>query len=549
MDVEILEQQAINEFLRIIERKKPISAQIADQISVQGAPVTQNKYRSQGLEYRERKTLRKKTTPSIATSPGHDLKEARLHEKIVKHPFLLHTPELYTGDLLLDAIIDEFHLPSRQRADFAYLSGHNQVIRITLVEIKRASAQVFDKKSRQAAFHGDTRAGISQIETWQESFISQDRQKTLLLSLKPLLEHYPIPLFTSNDNVARDARIEIGYILVVGNEEIATKEQKDLIDGLYLNKKILFMTYPMMVEQVRRRLQHKHLIKIRASGVHVETQSPQLPPYGDFSHDPLGVKTAGLGIGYFDTSTKGRCFYPETIREIFYRSMGNCEMPGCSESILNNGELNGHFESIHDNLPDRSTLPPSHPSGQNCTAVLCNTHRAILKTEKYFSHTDAQELTKKLLERKPYRPYLDCQLMEFMSLWMENLTNSLISLLKSLESTDENSVREVRQWTRAFMSIPLTIRPSFMNIITDYLYTGKKRRTDRSIVTCKRDGAFRYLMQARLLHINLSAQSHEQVEPAIFVSEGVKKAYSLLDAYTLNAYSNLCDKNGHHPVR
>lgn len=549
MDVEILEQQAIDEFLRIIERKKPIPEQIADQISVQGAPVTENKYRVRGLEYQERKALGTRTTPSIAPNPPPDLKEARLHEKIAKHPFLLHTPELYMGDLLLDAVIDEFSLPSGHRADFAYLSGHNQVIRITLVEIERASGQVFNKRSRHAAFHGDTKTGIDQIETWKESFISQDRQKALLLSLKPMLKHYPIPLFTPNDNVAKDTRIEIGYVLVVGNEEIDTKEKQDLIDDLYLNKKILFMTYPMMVEQVKKHLRYKHMIKIRTSGVHVETPSPRLSLYGDFSHDPLGVKTAGLGMSYFDTSTRGKCFYPEAIREIFYRSAGNCEMPGCSERILNNGELNGHFEPIFNNLPDKSIFPLSHPSGQDCTAVLCNTHRANVKTGKIFSPNYAQALIQKLLVRKPYSPDLDYQLMEFMSLWMDKLSSGMISLLNPLASVDENSISEVRQWTRAFMSIPLCIRPSLMKIIRGYLYTGKNYKIDRSIATCERDGAFRYLTQARLLRINSSAPSHEQVEPAIFTSGGVDKFYSLIDAHTLYTYSSICDPNGHHPVR
>ncbi|XVN19769.1 hypothetical protein QZH46_06710 [Pseudomonas corrugata] len=136
-----------------------------------------------------------------------------------------------------------------------------------------------------------------------------------------------------------------------------TADQQKLIDDLYLNEQILFMTFPKMVDQVVINLMPKHVVSVLSNGVVVRHQAPELPSFGDTRLDPLGIKMAGLGIDYDRTRDRNDCLYPESIRDGFYRAGAKCEMPGCSEDIVSNGKLMGHFGAIYNHYTEESKLP------------------------------------------------------------------------------------------------------------------------------------------------------------------------------------------------
>ncbi|WP_285359944.1 hypothetical protein [Pseudomonas sp. fls2-241-TYG-175] len=547
MALTLVEEKAVEDFLEVVNRGERILGRVASQLSTKAVPESGNKYRIKGKAHRVARSGHKKADVSLDSATTKDLHESVLHRKIIDNSFLLHTPELYFGDLMRDAIFDEFSLPSRHRADFAYVSGHNQVIRITLVEIERADAAVFKFRGGRPVFDGGAKVGIKQVRVWKECFRSEVRQKALLLSIKPLLKEYPIPLFTPNDNVGRDVCIEIGYVVIAGSEKEFTESQAIVVDDLYLNEGILFMTYPMMVERVREKCRHKHILSLKTSGVKVKKSSSELAPFGKSIDDHLGVKMAGLGLNYFETHNKGMPFYPESIREIFYRSAGVCEFPNCCERVMYPEGLGGHFESVLKNFPEDFKFRGDHCNAQHYTAALCESHRSSILQGYVFSKFDARLMVEKLSWRKPYRPDLDLQITKFMSLWMEKTFKILMSLFKKSDDLDDRSKTEIGQWFRAFMSVPLGIRPYLVAVIVDDLRVNK--RMDRSVEKCKNLLSLHYLMRAGLLRINLSAPLREQIEPVIFSSAKSDGAYSSAEIYTVDAFANSCDWNGHHLYR
>jgi hypothetical protein len=551
MENEISTQQAIEEFRTLILQQDSMRERVKAQ-KANRAPQTTNPIKIRAASAQKKSTRNSveagKVEPEIAPFLRVDLRERRLQEKIVKHPFLLHTPELYMGGVLMDAVVEEFRMPSGHKPDYVYLSAHNQVIRITLVEIERASAQVFNKKSRVAVFHGDTNKGIEQVREWQEWLRSTDCQKSLLISLQPLLEKYPIPLFTPAGNVGKSTQIEIGYVLVVGNEAIDTDDKQRLVDDLYIREKILFMTFPQMLAQVEQRLQHKHMIKILLRDVPVQTQGIGLPPFGDTSPDPLGVKMAGLGVRFDSTSSKDGCFHPERIREIFYRAQGRCEMPGCQAPIVYDGRMCGHFSPIYNYYPDQCKRPFSDLLRPEYTALVCNEHR-VINGDEISALGSNHPMSDALTIRRPYRPDCDSQLLSFMSQWMETVSNDIVSRLKLVEGADTKLMSELRVWTRALISLPWTVRPSFQRFVQDHFAKGRYSRIDRSVTTYQRDYAFCYLMKAGLVRINRDAAQHEQIEPTILSQELIDMITHRAGNYALFALADLCSGSGYDMAR
>lgn len=541
MDIKILEDQAIADFLSIINRQQGILARIEDQVTSKPIEPTENKYRKQGKISKDKKLNRGSIDKPLETqSQTYDLREACLHEKIIKHPFLLHTPELYAGGLLLDSIIDEFTLPNRRRADFAFISGQNQVIKISLVEIKRASDKVFKETRHITELSSDAKKWILQIENWKDSFTSQDRKKALLLSLKPLFKNYPTPLFTLTDNVAKETQIEIDYILIAGNEKIDNQNRQHLVDTLYLEKNIILMPYLEMVEQVKRHRRHKHMIAMRANGVHIKTSSPSLPHFGDLSDDPLGVKMAGLGMSHFDTSRRMTCFHPETLREIFYRSAGACEIPGCSRRIVSSDGIHGHLTPIYNNFPERSKLPFEALLWREHTALLCNNHRDAFNKDETSTLGSYHFLKENLEHKSPYRANLDDELMEFRRRLIDGVAVKFLSILNDTQTENPILTNEATQWIKSISSIPVDIRQFYQDIVVHYFKNGRPKRGKHTESQLRNLLPYHYLLQARLLRTSSETQ---EIEPTML--DQLKKTNNLTAIYRAFTYYNLRHRNGH----
>lgn len=541
MDIVTLENQAITEFLSIVNRQQAVLARIEDQITTQPIKPIENKYRRQGQKAKDKKANRGSSNNSLEIqSRSEDLREARLHEKIVEYPFLLHTPELYAGELLLNSIIDELALPNKRRADFAFISGQNQVIKISLVEIKRASDKVFKDNAQKTEFSNKAKKWISQVEEWRDSFASEDRKKSLLLSLKPLFKNYPVPLLTLADNVARETQIEIDYILIAGNEKIDTPKRQHLVDSLYLENDILLMPYPEMIEHVKRHPRPKHMISIWATGVHVKTSSPSLPHFGDLNEDPLGVKMAGLGMNHFDTSRRRTCFHPETLREIFYRSAGACEIPGCGVRIVSSDGVQGHLTPIYNNFPERSTLPFEALLWREHTALLCGNHIAAFNEGEISTLGNCHFLKEKLQHKSPYRAHLDHELMEFMIALTNRVATKFLTIANCSETESTLFAKEITQWIKSISSIPVDIRQFYQEIVVHYFKNGKPTRGKHTESKLLNSLPYYYLTKARLLRKNPETL---EIEPTML--DELKKTNNLSDIYRAFTYYNMLHRNGH----
>jgi hypothetical protein len=97
MVVQFSHQQAIDEFLAIVDRKDPVSKRVEAQLADKSAiTATTNEIKRKGLEAQQPRKKARVREPEVAPFLKVDTREERLHEKIVQHPYLL-TPQSSTS--------------------------------------------------------------------------------------------------------------------------------------------------------------------------------------------------------------------------------------------------------------------------------------------------------------------------------------------------------------------------------------------------------------------------------------------------------------------
>jgi hypothetical protein len=506
----------------------------------QAAPEARNSYRKKGKQSQSAEPLGRKLRDP--REKGH--LEHGLHTAIVDHPVLLHTPDLYAGGLYLDAILNKLGLPFYRINDFGYITVQGSTIKITLVEIEQAAKPVFHSKIIDShRFQSETEAAVDQVRQWKEKLQSKSRQHTVLANLKPLFEHYPVELFDKNEDPHLWVRIEFSYVLIVGDELPSNTQHRDLIDNLYINENILFMTYPMMLEIVERAPHHKNVLKIGAPGVEIITaQNPDSlgsDPGRLLSRqasDPFGIKLAGFGHPSY--RQQDEVMHPAHTKQAFYRSKGDCEKPGCLNKVVSDQGLNAMLMPIYNNYGERSK--GHRMSDYKNVALCCPYHTRLgFNDGERIALGDPHPLNHAIQKRGGYRHHLDMAGTQFIHTWIQGIPDALIQALEINPVTELALAEQIRSCAFALKSLPKWSRILLERIAKDFYGARYYSPIIRSQQALQDIPSYWFLLRAGLIRLNPMARPGKEVEPTIFSRELIEKIDSLFGDRALFAFSHL----------
>lgn len=543
------QEQIIEEFERAIFQPRSIKADIKERIQDALTIETRNPIKLKGLKSQVKKT---KPAPNIDLYTAKQQPENRLHQMIASHPFLLHTPELYAGGLYLDSVLNKHRLPCNLVPDFTYITVQDRVIKITLVEIEQAAKGVFhhgsSRKSKQ--FCSGAMEGITQVRKWQASMENEDMRRALLLNLKPLFDHYPVGLFEPDGRVSRRARISLGYVLVVGAEAIQPGYQQDMIDDLYLNENILFMTYPSMIEQVRCGLTQKNMLKVGPNGVRIQTRSDADQLLGEGSEldlskrsdtDPFGIKMAGLGWWLSGSARQASATHPNSIKQIFYRAGGRCEEPGCPIRIVRKGGVLGQLRHIYNVIDDQSDVLSM--SDTDNVALLCIPHANYFNNSSLYTLGKTHPMSGAMRMRKAYRADLDADASAFVGNWQSTLHHPILKALDIDAEQEPLLAEDMQKWTLAVASLPWHYQHLLYEIVSYHFEGLTNQRFDRTGNRWYERVGFHYLWKAGLVRPCDYEKSGMAVEPIVFNHKLIKRIRAKFRRRTNRALQALCRAN------
>lgn len=537
--------QVIEDFERLVMSPSPVRSQARAQKGVDPRAQAKNPITQKGLDsQKKRKGLTAKRPRGAA--PHNPLpisvREQALHEMLVKHPFLLHTPELYAGGLYLDALLNKYKLPCGLITDFTYITVQDRVLKVTLVEIEKAEKGVFHNSfGRRSTFRSEAAAAIKQVRSWREQMKHEAMRNALLINLKPLFDVYPVSIFDPAGHPSKLAKIEISYVLIVGADKPRHKDHQTLIDDLYLNENILFMTYPMIIKQIRAEPHEKNVLKLGPHGVQALTvarpeslgslsRALNLPSLPD--NDPYGVRMAGLGWE-LRASEKTHCAtHPASIKKIFYRSGGICEKPGCNRQVITNGQVRGNLTCIY-NAVDNDSHIPALSNAQN-VALACSEHMHSFNDDERYFLGKPHPLNDALRQRGPYRPHLDAQALMFIRNWRATMRQSLAAILEIDEEEEPGLVSALHEWLLALRSLPWHAQQLLAKIVSNHFMA--TIRPQRPFVE---GHGYNWILQclynARVIRVNQGV-----IEPAVFNHEFVERIECLFGDRTMMAIMDLC---------
>ena len=469
--------------------------------------------------------------------------EHGLHTAIVTHPVLLHTPELYAGGLYLDSILNKLGLPFFRINDFGYITVQGSTVKITLVEIEQAAKPVFHNKiTARHHFQSETEEAIGQVRQWQDKLKSESRKRTVLANLKPLFEHYPIELFDENEDPYPWVRIEFGYVLVVGNEIPSHDQHRDLIDDLYINENILFMTYPMMIGMVEQGPHHKNVLKIGAPGIEIITaQNPQSlgsdpQRLSRQSNDPFGIKLAGFGHPAYQPQEN--VMNPSNAKQAFYRSKGNCEKTGCINKVVSEHGIHAMLMPIYNAYGE-------HSRGHRMTdakniALCCPMHTRLgFNDGERIALGDLHPLNHAMQKSGAYRHDLDIAGTQFMNDWIQGIPDALIEALDINPVTEQALTEQIKSCALALRSLPKWPQLLLENIAKDYYGARYATRIDRSKQAIEKNRNYRFLLRAGLIRVNPLSPPGKEIEPTIFSRELIERIDDTFGERAFFAFSNI----------
>jgi len=539
-------REIIKHFEDLVMASAPIRKKTQDHKQKSSKPELRNPIKRKGLAYQSRQADTG-NSPKV-DGEGQAVKEQALHDMIVAHPYLLHTPELYAGGLYLDALLNKYTLPCRLTTDFTYITVQGSVVKITLVEIEKSSKKVFDNKLlSRSTFLFEAEDAINQVRSWRERMRPDYMKKALLDSIKPLFEGYPVPIFGQDGEPSKLVKIEIGYVLVVGNQGGHHPAHQTMIDRLYLDEGIIFMTYPMMIDQVKANLHQKNVIKLGPHGIQAVTLAKQdalapiaeplnLPALSD--DDPFGIKVAGLGWRLNAGTSRACALHPGSIKEIFYRSQGVCEKPGCGKQVVREDHVDGHFSPIYNVVDDDSDCETFWNTDH--VALTCSEHLYRINGHEHYVLGKGHPMSQGLAQRWPYRPDLDMQSLRFTKHWQERMMDSLPGILDINTQEEPELSRSLINWAKAANSLSWRCQLLLGQIVEDHFRGRRTYRIDRAANLISMHAGFFYLHKARLIRINRYAPKGFEIEPEFFTHSFIDRIELIFGGRAMMAVTKLC---------
>ncbi|SHN14453.1 protein of unknown function [Pseudomonas asturiensis] len=553
-------RQAMDEFESMLI---PVSfrSKISDQICPESTPTLRNPITLKGQKSQNReKNVARKKAPSSQKPRQEGVKEQALHDMIVKHPFLLHTPELFAGGLYLKSLLNKLPLPSHLITDFVYISVQGPIVKITLVEIEKSSKAVFhDKLLSQYRLRSEAEAAVNQVKGWKDTLRHDVMRKCLLCNLKPLFEGYPLPIFSPDGSVTPLAIIEISYMLVVGSEMPRTRAHQDLIDRLYLDESIILMTFPMMMELVRNRPEVKNVLKLGTKGIRMETLGDQnaLHPIASVlslavgpTEDPYSVRSAGLGWTGSDTRYRDGAFHPASVKAIFYRSGGLCEKPGCSQPVVVGDKVAGGLSAIYNVIDEDSDV--STFGDTRHVALTCEKHHFRLNGDDRYTLGKVHPLGEAMMMRGPYRPKLDAQATTFSSAFKASVIKDILSLVEVDSTKEPGLAGHLSDWLCAVRSLYMHPQRLLASIVENQFMRQDFGWCIRDRALLDRDWRYSFLHGARLIRINHFAHVGYEIEANFFDEAFIDRLKRIFDDRASWALQALCQGDGnalHHHLK
>lgn len=527
-------QAAIEAFKHLVSIKKPPQKRSSESDCYDccddKAQSPSNTYAKLGAAHQKKKKSGRKRDAPLLNESRKPWVEYHLHDAIRKTPFLLYTPELYAGGLYMEAIIDKLRLPFGLICDFCYVTVQTRSIKITLVEIEQAAKKVFHNRiTERGKFQCETKKAICQVREWRNELQRQTARDELLSSLRGLFHHYPLEVFDQVWGPLETTKIDIGYILIVGNERPSYEEHHKLISDLYTEEDILFMTYPMMMDQVEHDTHHKNVLSVAANkSITIKTlHSPEA--LGTAIHwvdgllfptraanDPYGIALAGLGhpLGYKYESVYDPCL----TKKLVYRSEGLCEMDGCCNPVVSiDGRVTGRVSIIYDPRLDKQQA--SRIFSLDNAALICDQHPGGVNIDfKWAYHSTANHpMTEKLKIRRAFRPDLDKAANEWVASWTRDIPGLMTAALEISQEMHPELYRQVVECTLALRSLPHLSRVMLWQIAADYF--GYPYSTIRRSADLANKIHVQVLIRAGLVRVNTCARKGEELEPVIFSQE------------------------------
>ena len=428
----------------------------------------------------------------------------------------------------MEAIIDKLALPFRLVCDFCYITVQTRTIKITLVEIEQAAKKVFHNPlPKRNQFQCKTEEAICQVREWKTELRRASAREELLASLRHLFPHYPLDLFDLDGKPLETTKIDIGYVLIVGNEMPTHQAHQDLIDNLYTNENIIFMTYPMMLSQVEAAIHHKNTLTVGARKVTVEALHqpdalgtgihciggrlfPSLP-----EDDPYGVQLAGLGH-YLD-SERESVYDPGATKKLVYRSAGMCEMDGCCNPVVSDGTVTGRISKIYDPRLDFNQF--FGRDRLDNVALICDQHPRGINGDLSWAYqwNQTHPMTTKLMTRLPYTPDLDRAATAWVSSWVRDAQDAMANAVEVNREDHPEIYGQIVECTLSLRSLPKHLKVMLWKIVADhheYPCTSVRRSADIA-----GHPAIKHLLKAGLVRLNLMATQGKEIEPVIFSRE------------------------------
>jgi hypothetical protein len=542
--------KAFSDFRKLIEvtrpRKVKQSARASKSVSVS------NPHRVKGAEFKNRRISSK-----VAETQEKHVKDAHhekyLHEAIVRYPFLLYTPELYSGGLYLESLINKLSLHKGHITDFVYVTVQDCTIRVTLVEIEQAAWRVFDKDALgRAIFHSDTKKPLSQVSDWQKELSSSFGREALLWKLESIFRGYPYPIFSQGKDPKLMVRLDIGYVLIMGNELPQSEEQQKLIDQLYLEDNILFMTYPTMLAESERHVAARNVISVGTYGATVKSACnpdalhPIFPVPGGDSYDPHGVKRYGLG--HNNSSQPTSIAQPLQLKKAFYRSQGLCEKDGCQASLFEGGEFVGRLVWIFNQIsPEVNTRKIKKPSDDlDHFALACPLHSGMLSFNdgQWRCFGEEHPLDSQMILRQGYRAGLDTASQDFVRRRIENISAEIIEALEIDPVIDPELARQIHHCALALKSLPYHSKVLLRQVLQNHYQSQYPPNVNRSLEVAERSLHWYFLWSFGMVRYNPSASRYKQMEPIIFSKALIDRVDMLFGDRACFAFAELCSASG-----
>lgn len=516
-------QGIVSSFIELINTPAP-SKPGKKRIESKEAPSPKNTYKVKGEKAQRPREAPKSSYVVSLEERRDDHHEKHLQNAIIANPFLLHTPELYAGGLYLDSIINQLRLPFPRITDYCYITTQDRTIKITLVEIEQAAKRVFVQDVLGGSdFHQETVDAIDQVKEWQKHLRANCHRQSLLVNLSRLFVNYPLELFLPSGDPHPQTRIELSYLLIVGNEIPNGKKQQKLIDDLYVNDDILFMSYPMMLATMDGDYRQKNVLSMKARAIEAPTlhrpdsigfnpQCPDLSP-----DDPYGIRTAALWRAWFHDPQNIR--NAGEIKKAFYRSKGRCEKPGCGRPLIVDGRVKAKLTRIfnrHGELDEVKRWNHTYNS-----ALVCPEHEKGFNNGLFYTFGHDHPLKDHMRLKAPYRHELDLASVQLTEQWVDDVIPDLLEVLDiDKQSPLASQITDVALALRRLVNEQ---RMVLTEIVRDHYRTPGSYRYERLSKSALTDPIWKSLLRARLIRINPDAPEDKQVEPTLFSSELMRK--------------------------